>query len=59
MAKSYKEVDPLQFGTSQQALLTDWSKYIFCQEDLSEALHSPAESRHNTPGAGYKTITDL
>ena len=59
MAKIHKLVDPLQSGTSQQALLTDWSKCIFCQEDLSEALHCPPESRHNTLGTGYKTITDL
>ena len=59
MAKRYKVVDPLQSGISQQALLTDLSKCIFCQENLSEALHCPAESVHNTLGAGYKTITDL
>ncbi len=31
----------------------------FCQEDLSEKLHCPAESRRNTMGAGYKTTSDL
>ena len=59
MTKRFKVVDPLQSGTSRQALLIDWSKCIFCQEDISEALHCPAESRRNTLGAGYKTITDL
>ena len=59
MAKRYKVVDPLQSGTSKHVLLTDWSKCVFCQEDLSEVLHCPAESRRNTLGAGYKTISDL
>ncbi len=58
MAKRYKVVNPLQSGTSTE-FLTDWSKCIFCQEDLSEKLHCPAESRRNTMGAGYKTTSDL
>ena len=58
MAKRYKVVNPLQSGTSIE-FLTDWSKCIFCQEDLSEKLHCPAESRRNTMGAGYKTTSDL
>ena len=59
MAKRYKLVDPLQSGTSERVLVTDWSKCAFCQEDTSEVLHCPAESWWNTLGAGYKTISDL
>lgn len=59
MAKKYKVVDPFDTGTSKRVLVTDWSKCAFCQEDSSEVLHCPAESRRNTSGAGYKTISDL
>ncbi len=55
MAKRYKVVNPLQSGTSTE-FLTDWNKCIFCQEDLSEKLHCPAESRRNTMGAGTRQL---
>ena len=59
MAKKYKVMDPLHTGTSKRVLVTDWSMCAFCQEDSSEVLHCPAESRQNTSGAGYRTISDL
>lgn len=59
MAKVYKIVDPLQPETSRQGLQTDWSKCILCQEDTSEVLRCPAESKLPTKGAGYKTIAEL
>lgn len=59
MAKIYKEVDPLQPGTSTQGLETDWNKCILCQEDTSEVLHCPAESTCVRQGEGYKTIGKL
>ena len=59
MAKVYKVADPLLPGTSTQGLETEWSKCILCQEDTSEVLHCPAESKRGTQGAGYKTIDVL
>lgn len=59
MAKMYKVVDPLQPGASTLCPTTDWSKCALCQEDTSEVLHCPAESKRGTQGAGYKTIADL
>lgn len=59
MAKHYKILDPVQPETSRQGLQTDWSKCILCQEDTSEVLRRPAESKHATKGAGYKTIAEL
>ena len=52
-------LEPLQSGTSKHVILTDWSKFVFSKEDLSEVLHCPAESRCNTLGAGYKMISDF
>ncbi len=52
-------MDPLQSETSRNGHLTGWNKCIFYQEDLPEKLHCPAESRRNTMGAGYRTISDL
>jgi len=59
MAKMYKVVDPLQPGASTLCPTPDWSKCALCQEDTSEVLHCPAESKRGTQGAGYKTIADL
>jgi len=61
MAKMYKVVVPLQPGASTLCPTTDWSKcaLYMCQEDTSEVLHCPAESKRGTQGAGYKTIADL
>ena len=32
---------------------------VLCQENTSQVLRCPAESKRNTQGAGYKTIADL
>ena len=29
---------------------------VLCQENTSEVLHCPAESKRNTQGAGYKKL---
>ena len=52
MAKVYKVADPIQPGTSTHSPTTDWSKCVLCQEDRAEVLRCPAESKHNTQGAG-------
>lgn len=60
MAKIYKVVDPLRYPqASAQVVVTDWSKCFLCQEDSTEVLQCPAESRRGTQGAGYSTIADL
>ena len=59
MAKIHKIVDPLGSQTSAQTVVTDWSKCFLCQEDTTEVLQCPAESRRGRQGAGYSTITDL
>ena len=59
MAKVYKIVDPSQPGTSKQHPETDWTKYVLCQEESSEVLRCPAQSKCITQGSGYKTITEL
>ena len=59
MARMYKVVDPLQPGTSTHYQTTDWSKCALCQEDTTEVLCCPAESRHGTQGAGYGTLANL
>ena len=59
MAKVYKMMDPLEPSTSTHCEQTDWSMCVLCQENTSEVLHCPAESKHNTQGAGYKTIANL
>ena len=45
--------------TSSEAMTTDWSKCVLCQEDMSEPLQCPAESQHGTHGAGYSTVANL
>lgn len=59
MAKIYKMMDPTQPSTSNHGEQTHLSMYVLCQENTSEVLYCPAESKHNTQGAGYKTIADL
>ena len=59
MAKIHKIVDPLGSQTSAQTVVTDWSKCFLCQEDTTEVLQCPAESRRGRQGTGYSTITDL
>ena len=55
----YKVVDPLQPGTSTHYQTIDWSKCALCQEDTTEVLCCPVESRHGTQGAGYGTLANL
>ena len=52
MAKIHKIVDPLGSQTSAQTVVTDWSKCFLCQEDTTEVLQCPAESRRGRQGAG-------
>ena len=52
-------MDPTQPSTSKHGEQTDWSMCVLCQENTSEVLRCPAESKRNTQGAGYKTIADL
>jgi len=59
MAKLYKVVDPQYPSTPAVCKRTDWSACILCQENTAEILHCPAESKRNSEGTGYKTITDL
>ena len=59
MAKVYKIVDPLRPKPSTQGLTTDWNKCALCQEDKTEVLQCPAESRRDTQGVGYSTVADL
>ena len=59
MAKVYKMMDPLEPSTSTHCEQTDWNMCVLCQENTSEVLHCPAESKRNTQGAGYKTIANL
>ena len=60
MAKIYKIVaGPLHPSTPAHHEQTDWSKCILCQKNTTESLHCPDESKHNTQGAGYKTIAGL
>ena len=54
MAKIFKIMDPLdqqQPSTLAHCEQTDWSKCILCQENTSEVLHCPDESKCNTQGA--------
>jgi hypothetical protein len=47
MAKMLKLVDPLQPETSTHSLTTDCNKCALCQEDTTEVLLCPAESRRD------------
>lgn len=60
MDKPHKVVGPEQLQSSQlQYLTTDWSKCALCQEDTSQALRCPADSKRDSQGAGYMTVAGL
>lgn len=58
MDKVHKMFDPSQPGTSTTHLSTDWDKCALCQQDTSELLHCPADSKRATHGIGYTSIAD-
>ena len=60
MAKTYKVVDPFKPTTpDQEDTQHDWNKCIWCQEDTSESLTCPADSKRGTDGSGYRTTAEI
>lgn len=59
MSKVHKVVDPRQsVAPTTHHSSTDWSRCVLCQENTTEMLHCPADSKRGTAGAGYTTIAD-
>ncbi len=59
MSSKVKLVDPQQITQPAPALLdTDWTKCVICQEDKSEKLNCPAESKRPDVGAGYISLAE-
>ena len=60
MDKPHKVVGPEELQSSQmQYLTTDCSKCALWQEDSSQVLQCPADSKHDSQVAGYMTMTGL
>lgn len=55
----HKLMNPFNTDTSGQFKETEWNKCFICQEDKSEVLRCPADSKREEKGTGYKTISDL
>ena len=59
MSSKVKLVDPQQITQPAPALLdSDWTKCVICQEDKSEKLNCPAESKRPDVGAGYISLAE-
>ena len=52
-------MNPFNTDTSGQFKETEWNKCFICQEDKSEVLRCPADSKREEKRTGYKTISDL
>ena len=60
MAKTYKVVDPFKPTTpDQEDIQYVWNKRIWCQEDTSESLTCPADSKRGTDRSGYRTTAEI
>ena len=60
MSKSHQFLSSQQPGSSSQTPLpvkTDWSKCVLCQEETSESLQCPVNSKRCDIGAGYSTLS--
>ena len=56
MSKRFKLVDATVASTSQQAAHTNWELCVICQEQTTESLTSPAHSKRQDIGRGYKSL---
>ncbi len=58
MSKRFKLVDTTVASTSQQAAHTNWKLCVICQEQTTESLTSPAHSKRQDIGRGYKSLAE-
>ena len=49
-------MDATVASTSQQAAHTNWELCVICQEQTTESLTSPAHSKRQDIGRGYKSL---
>ena len=56
MSRRFKLVDATVASTSQQAAHTNWELCVICQEQTTESLTSPAHSKRQDIGRGYKSL---